>query len=117
MGDGQLPDLVDYDEYDAMVFRNPLNYSTLKGWPPRVTGFRRIRSALEMQRMAKSVSRDEPMFHRVSSPPRGVSSYEDMEISASFSTLMVSYFGYLKPLLAFFAIANSRDPRRSFEIM
>lgn len=87
VGDGQLPDRVDYDEYDAKIFRNPPTHSTLKGWAPRGTNFRRIRSALDLQRMAKSMSKEEPIFHRISSPPRGVSSYEDMEISASFSAL------------------------------
>lgn len=89
VSDSQLPDRVDYDEYDAKIFRNPLTHSTLKGWAPRGTNFRRTRSALDMQRMAKSMSKEEPIFHRISSPPRGVSSYEDMEISASFSALTV----------------------------
>ena len=90
--DSQLPDLVDYDEYDRKVFRNPITHSTLKGYPPRGSAFRRIRSALEMQRMAKSISRDELMFQKVSSPSRGVSSFEDLdlEISSSSSSFMVS---------------------------
>ena len=92
MGDSQLADRVDYDEYDAKVFRNPLTHSTLKGWAPGGTTFRRIRSALDMQRVAKS--KEEPIFRRVSSPPRGVSSYEDMEISASFSTLTVIHSSF-----------------------
>jgi len=88
--DSQLPDLVDYDEYDRKVFRNPITHSTLKGYPPRGSAFRRIRSALEMQRMAKSISRDELMFQKVSSPSRGVSSFEDLdlEISSSSSSFM-----------------------------
>ena len=98
LGDSQLPDLVDYDEYDASVFRNPITHSALKGFLPRELGFRRIRSALEVQRMAKSASRDELVFHRVSSPPRGVSSFEDLEISSSSSSFMVSYRKFCKTL-------------------
>ena len=94
IGDSQLPDLVDYDEYDRKVFRNPITHCTLKGYPPRGSTFRRIRSALEMQRMAKSISRDELMFQKVSPPSRGISSFEDLdlEISSSSSSLMVSNY-------------------------
>lgn len=92
IGDSQLPDLVDFDEYDRKVFRNPRTHYTLKGYPPRGSAFRRIRSALEMQRMAKSISRDDLMFQKVSSPSRGISSFEDLdlEVSSSSSSLMVS---------------------------
>ena len=89
-GDSQLPDLVNYDEYDANVFRNhSAGHSALKGFPPKGSGFRRVRSEMEMQRMAKSVSRDELMIQRVS-PPKGVSSYEELEMSSSSTMLMVS---------------------------
>ena len=101
VGDGQLPDRVDYDEYDAKIFRNPPTHSSLKGWAPRGTNFRRIRSALDLQRMAKSMSKEEPIFHRISSPPRGVSSYEDMEISASFSALTVIIFSFAESCTVF----------------
>ena len=87
--DSQLPDLVDYDEYDAKVFRNPTGHSILQGYPPRGSGFRRIRSALEMQRMAKSVSKDELLSYRMSSPSKGMSSYEDLEISSSSSSMLI----------------------------
>ena len=85
--DSQLPDLVDYDEYDAKVFRNPsaAGHFALKGFPPRGSGFRRIRSAMEMQRMAKSVSKDEITSHKFVSP-KGISSYEDLLVSASSSS-------------------------------
>lgn len=85
--DSQLPDLVDYDEYDAKVFRNPsaAGHFALKGFPPRGSGFRRIRSAMEMQRMAKSVSKDEITSHKFISP-KGISSYEDLLVSASSSS-------------------------------
>ena len=92
IGDSQLPDLVDFDEYDRKVFRNPRTHRTLQGYLPRGSAFRRIRSALEMQRMAKSISRDDLMFQKVSSPSRGISSFEDLdlEVSSSSSSLMVS---------------------------
>ena len=85
--DSQLPDLVDYDEYDAKVFRNPsaAGHFALKGFAPRGSGFRRIRSAMEMQRMAKSVSKDEITSHKFISP-KGISSYEDLLVSASSSS-------------------------------
>lgn len=96
----QLPDLVDYDEYDAKVFRNPSGYSALRGYPPLGSGFRRIRSAMEIQRMAKSASKDELVYRRASSPPRGVS-FEDLDInSSSLSMLVVSGFGELGSLCA-----------------
>lgn len=87
VADSQLPDLVDYDEYDAKVFRNPsaASHFALKGFPPRGSGFRRIRSAMEMQRMAKSVSKDEITSHKFISP-KGISSYEDLLVSASSSS-------------------------------
>ena len=89
-GDSQLPDLVNYDEYDAKVFRNSAGHSALKGYRPRSSGFRRIRSAMEMQRMAKSVSKDELSCLRMSSPPRAISSFEDLEISSSSMLTTVS---------------------------
>ena len=85
--DSHLPDLVDYDEYDAKVFRNPsaAGHFVLKGFPPRGSGFRRIRSAMEIQRMAKSFSKDDITSHKFISP-KGISSYEDLVVSASSSS-------------------------------
>ena len=44
--------------------------------------------------MAKSVSKDEMMFQKTSSPLRGVSSLDDVELNASSSgAVVVSEFG------------------------
>ncbi|XP_015779436.1 PREDICTED: LOW QUALITY PROTEIN: DEP domain-containing protein 5-like [Acropora digitifera] len=85
----QLLDLVDYDEYDKSVFRNPSRCSTKRGFRPRGSGFKRIGSALEMTRMAKSVSKDEMMFRTTSSPSMGVSSFDDVELNSSSSGAVV----------------------------
>ncbi|XP_068748692.1 GATOR1 complex protein DEPDC5-like [Montipora capricornis] len=79
----QLPDLVDYDEYDAKVFRNSSSYSTVQGFHPQGSGFRRIRSAMDVPCLAKSMSRDDLMLRRKSSPPRGACSFEDFETNSS----------------------------------
>ena len=89
----QLPDLVDYDEYDAKVFRNSSSYSTVQEFPPQGSGFRRIRSAMDVPCLAKSMSRDDIMLRRKSSPPRGVCSFEDFETnSSSLNASQVSEF-------------------------
>ena len=80
--DNQIPDFVDYDEYDAKVFRRPNLHALHQGRHLRGERFRRINSALEIQRLAKSVSIDEVALKRFSSPPRGFSAFDDFDGSS-----------------------------------
>ena len=55
--------------------------------------------------MAKSVSKDEMMFRKTSSPPMGVSSFDDVELNSSSSGAVVgSEFGIFLSLSVKFKI-------------